>query len=272
MIEFYKMSGSGNDFIIIDNLDLSLDIGDLSSFAVKVCQRKVSVGADGLIVLEPSDTADFKWRFFNSDGSMAEMCGNAARCVASLAYLKGIAGNPMCWETIAGVIHAEINDDLIKVKLTDPSAVEIGITLDADGQTFILDSLDTGVPHAVVFAEDVNDYDVAGHGRLIRYHQRFAPRGTNVDFAMVLDQHNMKVRTYERGVEGETLACGTGCVAAVLAAATHQLVESPTDVLVQSGETLRIYFSKEGGAFCEIYLEGKVKIIYQGMLFEEAYR
>lgn len=272
MIEFYKMSGSGNDFIIIDNLDLSLDIDDLSAFAVKVCQRKVSVGADGLIVLEPSDIADFKWRFFNSDGSMAEMCGNAARCVARLAYLKGIAGNPLCWETIAGVIHAEINDDLIKVKFTDPSTVQTGLTLEADGLTYVLDSVDTGVPHAVVFVEDLDHWDVTGAGRQIRYHHQFAPRGTNADFVTVLDAHQMKVRTYERGVEGETLACGTGCVAAVLAAATHSLVKSPTDVMVQSGETLRVYFSQEGESFHEIYLEGKVKIIYQGMLFEEAYR
>ena len=212
MIEFYKMSGSGNDFIIIDNLDLSLDLGDLSSFAVKVCQRKVSVGADGLIVLEPSDVADFKWRFFNADGSMAEMCGNAARCVARLAYLKGIAGNPMCWETIAGVISAEVNDDLIKVKLTEPSAVETGVTIAADGQTYLLDSVDTGVPHAVAFVDAIDDYDVTSHGRRIRHHSRFAPRGTNADFATVLDKHTMKVRTYERGVEEETLACGTGCV------------------------------------------------------------
>ena len=271
MIEFYKMSGSGNDFIIIDNRDLSLDITDLSDFARRICQRKVSVGADGLLVIEPSDTADFKWRFFNSDGSMAEMCGNAARCVARFAYMKGIAGNHMCWETIAGVISAEVNDDIVKAKLTEPSALEAGIQIQTDEQTFIVDSLNTGVPHAVVFVDDLDHYDVCHNGRLIRYHQHFAPRGTNADFAAIIDRHKILVRTYERGVEDETLACGTGCVASVLAAASHNLVETPVDVVVKSGETLRVYFENKEDQFSEIYLEGRVKMVYHGFLFEEAY-
>jgi diaminopimelate epimerase len=272
MIEFYKMSGSGNDFIIIDNLDLSLDVGDLSEFARKVCMRKFSVGADGLVIIEPSDTADFKWRFFNSDGSLAEMCGNAARCVARFAYMKGFVGQKMSWETIAGIISAEVQDDVVKVKLTDPSPVEAEIQIDVDGQNFILDSIDTGVPHAVVFVDDLDNCDICNYGRKIRYHEYFAPRGTNADFAAVIDRHNIKVRTYERGVEEETLACGTGMVAAVLAAAQRALVDSPVDVLVRSGKTLRVYFEKQNGFWREIYLEGRVKIVYQGLLFEEAYK
>jgi len=272
MIEFYKMSGSGNDFIIIDNFDLSLDVDDLSNFARNICPRKISVGADGLVVIEPSDVADFKWRFFNSDGSAAEMCGNAARCVARFAHMKGIAPEKMSWETIAGIISADVNGDTVKVKLTDPSPVDPGITIKADGQQFILDSINTGVPHAVLFTADLDHYDVFHNGRKIRYHEYFAPRGTNADFAAVTDRHNIRLRTYERGVEDETLACGTGMVAAVLTAAQRGLVESPVDVLVQSGETLRIYFEKQNGLWQEIYLEGKVKIIYQGMLFEEAYK
>lgn len=272
MIEFYKMSGSGNDFIIIDNMDLSLDVGDLSEFARKVCQRNFSVGADGLVVIEPSDVADFKWRFFNSDGSVAEMCGNASRCVARFAYMKGIAGQKMSWETIAGVISAEINDDLIKVKLTDPSPVESSIKIEAEGQTFVLDSIDTGVPHAVVFVDDLDGYDVFNQGRKIRFHEHFSPRGTNADFAFVISKNKIKVRTYERGVEDETLACGTGMVAAALIAAQRGLVESPVDVLVKSGETLRVYFENQNSLWREIYLEGGVKIVYQGMLFDEAYQ
>ena len=272
MIEFYKMSGSGNDFIIIDNRDLSLNVGDLPTFVRRVCARKISVGADGLFLIEPSKTVDFKWQFFNSDGSVAEMCGNGSRCVARYAYLKGIAGKEMSFETIAGIISAEVNDDIVKVKLTHPSAVEAGIKIDADGQKFILDSIDTGVPHAVVFVDDLDNCDVYNNGRKIRYHKNFAPRGTNADFASVINRHKIRVRTYERGVEDETLACGTGMVAAVLTAAQRGLVESPVDVLVQSGETLRIYFTKKDDRFGEIYLEGKVKIVYQGFLFEEAYK
>ena len=272
MIEFYKMSGSGNDFIIIDNRDFSLDIGDLSEFARRVCKRKFSVGADGLVVIEPSDNADFKWRFFNSDGSLAEMCGNAARCTARFAYMKGIAGEKMSWETIAGIISAEVKEDTVKVKLTDPSPVEAQIQIEMNGQKFILDGIDTGVPHAVVFVDDLDHYDVYHHGRQIRFHEYFAPRGTNADFASVINRHKISLRTYERGVEDETLACGTGMVAAALTAAQRGLVESPVEVLVMSGETLLVYFENQNGFWREIYLEGKVKIVYHGFLFEEAYQ
>ena len=272
MIEFYKMSGSGNDFIIIDNRDLSLNVGDLPAFARKVCTRKISVGADGLFLIEPSNTVDFKWQFFNSDGSMAEMCGNGSRCVARYAYLKGIAPKKMSFETLAGIISAEVNDDVVKVRLTDPSPVQsIGVLIFEDCQ-FALDSVDTGVPHAVTFVDNLETCTVFEWGRKIRRHEYFQPRGTNANFATVIDRHKIRVRTYERGVEDETLACGTGDVASVLAAASRGLVESPVDVLVQSGETLRIYFTKKDDRFDEIYLEGKVKIIYHGFLFEEAYQ
>ena len=272
MIEFYKMSGSGNDFIIIDNLDLSLDVGDLSEFARKICQRKFSVGADGLVIIEPSDAADFQWHFFNADGSLAEMCGNAARCVARFAFMKGITGGEMSWETIAGIISASVNGDVVKVNLTDPSLVETAVTLEADGQKFILDTVDTGVPHAVMFVDDLDHYDVHHYGRKIRYHDYFSPKGTNADFVTVPDRQNIKVRTYERGVEGETLACGTGMVAAVIAAAQRGLVDSPVDVLARGGETLRVYFENQDGLWRQIYLEGRVKMVYHGFLFEEAYK
>ena len=271
MIEFYKMSGSGNDFIIIDNRDLSLNVGDLQTFARKICARKISVGADGLFLIEPSKTADFKWKFFNSDGSIAEMCGNGSRCVARYAYLKGIAPPKMSFETLAGIICAEVNDDVVKVKLTDPSTVESAGKLNFDNCQFVVDTVDTGVPHAVTFVDNLETCKVFEWGRQIRRHECFQPRGANANFAKVINRHKIRVRTYERGVEDETLACGTGNVASVLVAASRGLVDSPVDVLVQSGETLRVYFSKKDDCFGEIYLEGKVKIIYQGLLFEEAY-
>jgi diaminopimelate epimerase len=272
IIEFYKMSGSGNDFIIIDNRDFSLNVGDLPAFARRVCKRKISVGADGLFLIEPSKTVDFKWQFFNSDGSMAEMCGNGSRCVARYAYLKDIAPQKMSFETLAGIISAEVNDDVVKVKLTDPSPLRTAQNIMLNGRECILDIIDTGVPHAVAFVDSVETCAIVEKGRQIRHNEHFAPRGTNADFAEVMDRHKMKVRTYERGVEDETLACGTGVVASVLAAAGRGLVDSPADVIVQSGETLRIYFTKKENCFDEIYLEGKVKIIYHGFLFEEAYK
>ena len=272
MIEFYKMSGSGNDFIIIDNRDLSLNVGDLPAFARKVCSRKISVGADGILLIEPSKTANFKWQFFNSDGSVAEMCGNAARCVARYAYLRTIAPKKMSFETFVGIISAEVNNNVVKVRLTDPSPLRIAQTIILNCRECILDCIDTGVPHAVAFVDSVETCAVVGTGRQIRNHEHFAPRGANADFAEVLNRHKMKVRTYERGVEDETLACGTGVVASVLAAAGRGLVETPVDVTVHSSETLRIYFTRQDDRFCEIYLEGKVKIIYHGFLFEEAYK
>jgi diaminopimelate epimerase len=271
-IEFYKMSGSGNDFIIIDNRDLSLKIVDLTVFVRRVCQRKISVGADGLFLIEPSAVADFKWQFFNSDGSVAEMCGNGSRCVARFAYIKGIAGNKMSFETLAGIISAEVNDDVVKVRLTDPSPLTLGVKVRLDDCECVLDCIDTGVPHAVSFMDQVDTCAVVEQGRQIRRHNHFLPRGTNANFVTVIDRHKIRVRTYERGVEDETLACGTGDVASVLAAAARGWVDSPVDVIVQSGEILRVYFDKKDGLFKEIYLEGKVKIVYQGMLFEEAYK
>jgi len=178
----------------------------------------------------------------------------------------------MSFETIAGIITAEVNDDIVKVKLTDPSDVKLGEKIDVGSRIFILDSVNTGVPHAVAFVDNLESFAVAEWGRKIRFHEHFASEGTNADFAVVLDRQKIQLRTYERGVEDETLACGTGMVAAVLAAAQRGLVASPVDVLVQSGETLRIYYTRKDDRFDEIYLEGSVKMVYQGFLFEEAYK
>jgi diaminopimelate epimerase len=271
-IAFCKMSGSGNDFIIIDNRDLSLHVGDLPAFARRVCARKISVGADGLLLIEPSTIADFKWKFFNSDGSIAEMCGNASRCVARFAFESGIAGRMLSFETLAGIITAEVHGDVVKARLTDPSVLRQNVRIFLTGGEYGLDCIDTGVPHAVCFVASVEACDVVGTGREIRRHDAFQPRGTNANFALVQDRHKMRVRTYERGVENETLACGTGVVASVLAAAGRNFVDSPVDVTVQSGEILRVYFAVREGRFEEIYLEGKVKMVYQGLLFEEAYQ
>jgi diaminopimelate epimerase len=257
MIEFYKMSGSGNDFIIIDNRDLSLHVDNLPAFVRRVCERKISVGANGLLLIESSKTTNFQWQFYNSDGSVAEMCGNAARCVARYAYLKGIAPNKMSFETLVGIISAEVNDDVVKVRLTDPSPLRIAQTIMLNGRECILDCIDTGVPHAVSFVDSAETCAVVGTGRQIRHHEHFAPRGTNADFAEVLDRHKMKVRTYERGVEDETLACGTGVVASVLAAAGRGLVDSPVDVIVRSGETLRIYFTQKTTSLAKFILKVK---------------
>jgi diaminopimelate epimerase len=269
-IPFYKMSGSGNDFIIIDNRDNIVPMDDLSIFAAKVCRRKLSAGADGLILIEPSSTADFKWNFFNSDGSVAEMCGNGARCTARFALMHDIAGEEMTFETIAGVIRAQILKDRVKINMTDPYDLEIGCRVEVAQAVYDYDRINTGVPHAVLEVDDIETVDVVGIGRQIRHHADFAPAGTNVNF-IGQDGSQWAVRTYERGVEDETLACGTGIVASALVLAARQSLPSPILLRSRSGSILNVYFKQTENGFREIYLEGDARIIYQGELNEDAW-
>ncbi|MEK6654224.1 MAG: diaminopimelate epimerase [Thermodesulfobacteriota bacterium] len=272
MIEFYKMSGSGNDFILIDNRDGSLDVGDVVAFVKKVCERKVSVGADGLILVERSNKVDFRWRFFNADGSEVEMCGNGGRCAARFAFLKGIAGEKVSFETVAGIIDAEVRGTVVKLRLTDPRDLVMDDQIRIKKETLFVHSINTGVPHVVHFIRDPDDFAVFDTGRAIRYHEHYQPAGTNANFVAVDDQHTLRVRTYERGVEDETLACGTGSVAAALIAAKTGFVDSPVDVRVKSGERLTIHFERTKDGFTKVYLEGKVKVVYQGSLWDEAWK
>ncbi|MBN1612921.1 MAG: diaminopimelate epimerase [Deltaproteobacteria bacterium] len=271
MIEFFKMSGSGNDFILIDNWDGGLALENPGMFARALCTRKTSVGADGLILIEPSQTAAFRWRFFNADGSEAEMCGNGGRCAARFAVLRNIAGEELSFETQAGIIDAAVRRDMVKLRLTDPREMLIHRSILLEGQSFDLSSINTGVPHAVHIVNCLDRIDVFHLGRMIRQHESFQPNGTNANFVEIVNKHAIRVRTYERGVEDETLACGTGAVASVLICSWKGLVESPVNVRVRSGEVLRVYFRKSNDGFRNIYLEGKVKVIYQGLLWAEAY-
>lgn len=268
---FYKMSGSGNDFIIIDNRTKTLPEENLSQFIMAVCRRRISVGADGVILIEKSDIVDFKWHFFNSDGKIAEMCGNGARCAARFAFLNGIAGHEMAFETLAGIIHASVlPDNLVKIKMTDPRDLKVDFPIQLkDGKT-ILSSLNTGVPHAVMFTENVEDVPVTETGRQIRFHKAFAPSGTNVNFISVQPDKTVAVRTYERGVEDETLACGTGSVASALITAIKFGLMSPVKILTRSGEILRIYFKQNKNTFSDVYLEGNARLIYKAELCEDA--
>jgi len=271
MIEFFKMSGSGNDFILMDDRGDTLPVKDIKIFVKKVCERKVSVGADGLIIIKKSDKADFRWLFFNADGSEAEMCGNGGRCAARYAFIRGIAGAKLSFETVAGIIDAEVKGEIIKLRLTDPKDLKIDYAIPVDGKSVGLNSVNTGVPHAVVIAGDIEKADVFNLGKKIRYHEAYRPAGTNANFIQIVDRKTIRVRTYERGVEDETLACGTGAVASALVSSAKGMVESPVNVLVKSGETLKIYFERNQGGFEKVYLEGPAKVVYQGTLWEEAY-
>ncbi len=269
-IPFEKYSGAGNDFILIDHRRPFLNGLPLDRLAATVCARKRSVGADGLILVETSDRADFKWRFFNSDGSVAEMCGNGARCVARFAFLHGIAGPDLCFETAAGMIEAQVAEE-VRIKMTEPDQAELDIPLDIGRHGLVLSRINTGVPHGVVFVDDPEAMDVRGLGRAIRNHPRFAPAGTNVNFVCPGKDNQLICRTYERGVEDETLACGTGAVAAALITALKYEMGSPVQVRVRSGCRLTIHFEQTGDRFESVYLAGEARRVCQGVILPEAW-
>lgn len=270
-IPFEKYSGAGNDFILIDHRRPFLNGLPLDRFAATVCARKRSVGADGLILVETSDRADFKWRFFNSDGSVAAMCGNGARCAARFAVLNRIAGASLCFETEAGLIKAEVADATVRIQMTDPGPPELDFPLALSDGSLLASHIHTGVPHVVAFVEDLERIDVIGQGRDIRYHPRFAPAGANANFVCRTGADTIGCRTYERGVEDETLACGTGAVAAALIAATKYGLGSPVRVGVRSGAELTIHFEQNSDRFESVYLAGEARRVCQGAILPEAW-
>lgn len=270
-IPFFKMSGSGNDFILIDNRAKVVEENSLSDLIKKVCRRKMSVGADGFILLENSDLVDFKWRFFNSDGSVAEMCGNGARCAARFAYLNGIAGKDMTFETDAGLVNASISGGDVKIRMPEPQDIKRDYIIEMEKGSLSVNSVNTGVPHVVVLVDKLDRVDVVKQGREIRYCRAFAPAGTNVNFISLLNDGSIGIRTYERGVEDETLACGTGSVAAAVIMSYKEKLNSPVSILTKSGALLNIYFQKNDNEFSDVYLEGDARVVYSGNLWKDAW-
>lgn len=271
-ITFHKMSGSGNDFIIIDNRNKVVEEKNLSKFIENVCRRRMSVGADGLIFVENSDSLDFKWRFFNSDGNPAEMCGNGAMCVARFAFLNKIAGANMSFETEAGEISARVSKDSVKLKMPNPSDIEIDYIIELKNGPLSVCSVNTGVPHVVVGVDSFTNVGVVKLGREIRFHEMFAPAGTNVNFIYEQEDGTISIRTYERGVEVETLACGTGSIACAIIMAYKFKKKSPIKFLTRSGGYLTIHFKKKEAEFYDIQLEGDARIIYKGELWGDAWK
>jgi len=222
------------------------------------------VGADGFLLLEKSKIADVKMRIFNVDGSEAQMCGNGARCVALFA--SHVSGNTphVNIETKAGIIESQISGKNVKIKLTNPKNMKLDIPVRVNNRNLKVNFIDTGVPHVVIFVEGLDEMHVDGIGRAIRYHKKFSPRGTNVDFVEVLGKNLIGIRTYERGVEDETLACGTGTVAAALIFSLKTKTKNSINVQTKSGEVLRVYLKKFASNFREVWLEGKASIVYKG--------
>lgn len=269
-VKFTKMQGSGNDFVVVDQL-AGLSVGQLKKKVPQICDRIYGVGADGLLLLEKSKMADARMRIFNADGSEAQMCGNGARCAAM--YLGGAKKiTKLKLETKAGIIAAEVDKDNVKIKLTDPVDLKFDLHVNVGGKDYEVDYLNTGVPHAVVVVDDLEHIPVKEIGRQIRHHEAFRPAGTNVDFIKILDESHVVVRTYERGVEDETLACGTGSVAAGIIAVLNTCGASGKNpgagrkifVKTRSAETLIVYFKASKKKITDVWLEGKAKIVFQG--------
>jgi diaminopimelate epimerase len=269
MIKFTKSVATGNDFIIIDNRSLSIK-KDIPALAKNLCDRIYGIGADGLLLLEKSGSGDFKMRIFNPDGSEAQMCGNGSRCIALYANTKHIAGADMRIETSAGLINAGVNGDEVKVKLTDPKDIQWNLCLMIHECPYKITVANTGVPHVIHFVNDLESIDVRELGAKMRYHEEFSPHGANVNFVKIINKkkNRIAVRTYERGVEDETLACGTGAVASAIISAEAEDLKSPVAIETKSGETLKVYFELENGSFKNVYLEGKARLIFEGVLLE----
>ena len=266
-IPFFKMHGGGNDFVLIDHRDRFIPEAEQPEFARRVCHRQLGAGADGLILIEASPTADFRWRFYNADGSEPEMCGNGGRCAARFAVLNSIAPPDLSFETLAGTIKAEVKDRRVKLLMAGIGDFRMEQTISLESATLLGHFLKVGVPHVAVPVADLSQTPVSGWGRAVRFHPLFAPAGTNVNFIRVEGPKTLRIRTYERGVEDETLACGTGAVASALIAARLGQVVSPVTVHTRGGEALTIYFTPQGEAFSEVFLEGDALVVYQGELW-----
>ncbi len=265
VIAFSKVQAAGNDFIIIDNRK-KIFKNSFHAYAKHFCDRKKSIGADGLIFLEPSAKVSLRMHFINADGSQAEMCGNGVRCLAKYAVDNKIAPPVHSIETLSGIIAVEVKGQIVKAKLINPVALMLNRRLIVAGKKELWHSVNTGVPHAVTFLKSIAVCDVDRRGRLVRHHSSFAPRGSNVNFVELRSKNSISVRTYERGVEGETHACGTGSSASALIAAALKGLASPVTVHTKGGDKLTVYFLKDKDKFRDVYLEGAVFNVFQGRI------
>lgn len=269
-LDFTKMTGAGNDFVLIDNRKQKLAI-DWPSFAPAACNRRYGIGADGLIVLELSNRAKFTMRYFNADGSEGGMCGNGGRCAAHFMMhseeLKDVQ-----FEALNYIYSARQIGDHVQLKMKDPSALNSNLLIDVLGETARLHCMDTGAPHAILFRDELPEtarrmLEASGMsdlGRMIRYHPSFRPGGTNVDLVDVNSDGSISMRTYERGVEDETLACGTGAVACSAISALMKGINPPISVRTRSDEILKVNFTVRADRVSDVMLEGSAKSVYRG--------
>ncbi|MDZ4743625.1 MAG: diaminopimelate epimerase [Verrucomicrobiota bacterium] len=262
-IPFIKMNGAGNDFVMIDNRDLKTNL--TKTQIEHICERHRGVGADGLLAVEPAQKGgNYRFRYYNSDGGEAEMCGNGARCFARFAQRLSPGANQLAFETIAGMIHAIFEGTLVRLNLSDPKGFELNKKIKLSDGEFLIHNCNTGVPHAVLIVDDADKAYVGKYGAEIRYHADYAPKGTNVNFVQKTGEDSIRVRTYERGVEGETLACGTGVSASAIVAHYVLGTKTPVKVKVQGGDTLEVDFTVENEQISRVFLKGPADFTFSG--------
>ncbi|QCR23422.1 diaminopimelate epimerase [Pontibacter sp. SGAir0037] len=251
-LNFYKYQGTGNDFVMVDNRKLTFPAKD-EALVNRLCDRRMGIGSDGLILLQDHPEYDFEMVYFNADGRLGSMCGNGARCAVRFARQLGLIEDVAHFLAADGEHQASVERDLIHLKMNDVASVE------QVGEDYFLN---TGSPHYVRFVENVQELDAFADGRAVRYNDRFRAAGTNVNFVERLSENEIYVRTYERGVEDETLSCGTGVTACALVAGMEG-AESPVSVKTLGGE-LQVTFKRAGEGFHQIYLIGPAKLVYSG--------
>ena len=251
---FYKYQGTGNDFVFIDNRQLIFDKNNTKLIGY-LCDRRFGIGADGLILLENDDTADFKMVYFNADGNESTMCGNGGRCIVAFAEFLKIIKHKTTFVAIDGLHHATIEGDFVKLQMQDVNTVE------KHNNHFFLD---TGSPHHVQFVDDLGCFDVKNQGAKIRYGSPYNEAGTNVNFVEKLNNETFTVRTYERGVEDETLSCGTGVTAVALAMHYSGETKKNEVTLNVEGGVLKVSFEKIGNGYQNIWLQGPAKQVFKG--------
>lgn len=274
-MNFMKMQGAGNDFIIINNMELKIPVEKLSVIAKKLCQRKVSIGADGFMVVDyPEGDADFKMRFYNQDGSLGEMCGNGARCISRYAYLKKIAGKKMKIETGAGIVSSEVFEGRqVKVQLNNPGVIKLYNDIEIDGVKYegsYIELGNPGLPHAVVKynLQGTSDLEIFNLGKKIRYYGGF-PKGANANFFEVIDESTAIVKTYERGVEDITLACGTGAASSAVALILKSYLKSNKAKMIVPGGELFVEVERNNDTVEKLYLIGDTNIVAEGKVMDE---
>jgi len=265
MLRFTKMNGAGNDFVLLDNRagDLQLTRAQIA----RLCDRHRGIGADGVLLLErATNGATFRMRYYNADGGEAEMCGNGARCFARFADRTAGPLDDLSFETPAGVIGAKLDGELVRLEMSAPKDLRLGLQIPLREETMAANFIDSGVPHVVVPVAKIDAIDVRSLGAEIRHHPMFAPCGANANFIEKRGERVVAIRTYERGVEDETLACGTGVVASALIFAATEKLDGPIDVMVRGGDTLRVDFERGGERFTNVTLTGPADFVFDGTI------